>query len=205
MDAKVSVSSHRTGSSESSCSNRFCRRSSLVIPRPQGPLSYADSSPINWCLCYLHRFYQLVVGWERLSIPDSGKYQGWITGVSIPGSGRYCCLVAEDNFTDIESVSAEDTTDRSWETDIPNSIFSFSARGSTVVSVNAVPVHTMKVYSGRRGMPLLILRVTSSQLDASAALTPNGVTRRIGGWVETVWTVWRRKKISCLYRGWNPG
>ena len=32
---------------------------------------------------------------------------------AIPGSGRYYCFVADDSFTDIESDSAEDTTDRS--------------------------------------------------------------------------------------------
>lgn len=84
MGAKVSVSSHRAGSSESSGYNRFCRRSGLLIPRPQSPQSYANSSAINSCLFCLHRFYQLVVGWERCSIQNSGMYQGWKTGVPFP-------------------------------------------------------------------------------------------------------------------------
>jgi hypothetical protein len=96
---------------------------------------------------------------------------------AIPGSGRYYCFVADDSFTDIESGSVEDTTDRSWETDIPTAIFSFLARGSTVVRGNADPAHTMKVYGGRISMPQLILHVTSSQLDAPAALTIKGVAR----------------------------
>ena len=82
----------------------------------------------------------------------------------------------------------------------PTYIFSFSARGSTVVRGNTVPAHIMKEYGGSRGMPLLILYVTSSQLDAPAALTPNDGARWIGGWVN----VPVKRNISCHYRIWNP-